>query len=199
MKKTRFLLLASALVIVAMSAFTFFAPKNWAIDKTHTSISFKINHFFTPVNGSFDSFKGNIAFDPANLAESKVNFTIDVASINTREPDRDKHLQSPDFFDAAKYPQISFVSSSFEKKGDNSYVAKGKLTMRDVTKDIELPFTVLGVQDHPFQKEKTLLGLKSNLSLDRTAYGVGTGSWAATAVVGDQVDIEIFMELIADK
>lgn len=167
----------------------------WKVDKAHTSVNFSINHFFSAVTGKFTKFDGNFNFDPANLKGSKVSFTIPIASVNTEDGERDKHLQSADFFDAKQYPNMTFTSTSFEKKTDKDYVAYGKLTIRNVTKEIALPFKITGEMEHPMMKGTIILGLSINTKINRTDYGVGTGSWAATMVVGDQTDISINMEL----
>lgn len=171
------------------------AQKEWKLDKSHTSVNFSINHFFSAVTGKFTKFDGTVNFDPANLQASKVSFTIPVSSVNTEDTKRDKHLQSGDFFDAKSYPSMSFISTAFEKKSDKEYTVYGKLTIRNTTKDIALPFKVTGEMQHPMMKGTTVLGISVQTKINRSEYGVGTGSWAATMVVGDEVDISIHMEL----
>ncbi len=171
------------------------AQKEWKLDKSHTSVNFSINHFFSAVTGKFTKFDGTVNFDPANLQASKVSFTIPVSSVNTEDTKRDKHLQSGDFFDAKSYPSMSFISTMFEKKSDKEYTVYGKLTIRNTTKDIALPFKVTGEMQHPMMKGTTVLGISVQTKINRSEYGVGTGSWAATMVVGDEVDISIHMEL----
>lgn len=191
-KKTSF-----AVLFTALSVFTVNAQNAtmWKVDKAHTSVNFSVNHFFSAVTGKFTSFEGNINFDPANLQGSSVNFTIPVKSVNTDDSKRDKHLQSADFFDAKSYPNMTFASTRFEKKSDKDYVAYGKLTIRNVSKDIALPFKITGEMEHPMMKGTIILGLASTIKINRNDYGVGTGSWATTMVVGDNVDININMEL----
>ncbi|MBI1228105.1 MAG: polyisoprenoid-binding protein [Bacteroidetes bacterium] len=189
--------LTSALAIVAtLFSFTLLmAPaKQWKVDKAHSAISFSINHLFTAVEGRFLQFEDEFLFDPNNLQESKASFTIDVASVNTQEQKRDQHLQSADFFDAEKFSKIKFTSTRFESKGGNNYVAYGKLTIKDVTKEITLPFKVLGTTDHPMMKGTKVMGIAAETTINRNDYGVGTGSWAATMVVGDQVNVKINLE-----
>lgn len=171
--------------------------KKWKVDPSHSTIRFEINHFFVPVPGKFSEFKADIAFDPQNLAESAVTITIPVSSIDTDNEKRDKHLQSGDFFDAKKWPEMTFVSSSFKKTGDDSFSMTGSLSIRDVTKQVEIPFTVLGMEKvkKSMLGKTEILGIKIEWNLDRTEYGVGTGSWAATTVVGDDVSIRAFLEL----
>jgi polyisoprenoid-binding protein YceI len=194
--KSIFRLTFGLAIAAALFSFTvLMAPaKQWSVDKAHSAITFSVNHLFTPVEGRFQKFDDEFLFDPENLKESKASFSIDVASVNTQESKRDNHLQSADFFDAKKYPKMKFASTRFESKGDNNYVAYGKLTIKDVTKDVALPFKVLGTADHPMMKGTKVMSLQSELNLNRNDYGVGTGSWAATMVVGDQVNVKITLE-----
>lgn len=177
------------------------APKAaaWEVDLAHSSVSFEINHFFTPVKGTFDDFKGSLSFDADDLEGSRADFTIQVGSVNTKNEKRDNHLQSGDFFDAKKYPIMRFVATGFTGKGNNQFEANGQLTIRDVTKELTLPFEVLGVQDHPMKKGHVLTGMRAEASLNRNDFGVGSGSWAATAVVGDEVRITILLEATRKK
>lgn len=171
----------------------------WKLDKSHTSVDFSINHFFSAVTGKFTDFEGDFNFDPNNLSGSSANFTVSVNSVNTNNGKRDKHLQSADFFDAKKYPKMTFTSSKFEKKSDNEYLLHGKLTIKDKTQQVVLPLKVTGEMEHPMMKGTVILGLVIDTTLDRTKYGVGTGDWAATMVVGDEVKIHIPMELNRKK
>lgn len=165
----------------------------WTIDKSHSKISFEVNHFFTPVEGYFNDYKGELNFDPEDLDGSSVNFTVKVSSVKTDSDKRDNHLQSGDFFDAKKFPEMKFASTGFSKSG-NSYVVAGNLTIKDVTKSVEIPFDLLGMGDHPFKKGHKLIALKGGLKINRNDFGVGTGSWAATAVVGEEVTVKIVLE-----
>ena len=191
-----FNLFFAALCMVSLGAFiSVKTATKWKLDSVHSSVSFAVDHGFVPTVGKFDDFSGELNFSPDDLENSHANFTISVSSVNTENTKRDKHLQSKDFFNAKEFPEMKFVSTKFEKKDDKNYVAHGKLTIREVTKDIELPFKVLGMGQHPAKKKTKVLGIKAKTTIDRTDYGVGTGSWAATAIVGDEVEITIIMEL----
>jgi len=189
--------------IIALGLFMSFttydaqAPE-WNIDNNHTSISFEVNHFFTPVTGSFKDFEGNLSFDAENLEGSSASFTVQIASVETDSDKRNGHLQSADFFDAKKFPEMKFTSSSFSQDGDN-YVLNGKLTIRDVTKEVKIPVKLLGLGDHPMKKGKLITAMRAEFSLNRNDYGVGTGSWAATAVVGDEVKVSVLLEANRNK
>lgn len=185
-----FLTLASTFVLQAQIP----APM-WKVDKAHTSVNFSINHFFSTVTGKFTDFDGNFLLDLNNPKESKVDFTISVSSIDTDNQKRDNHLNSPDFFDSKTYPTIVFKSTKIEKESDNKLLIYGNLTIKDKTHKIVLPFEIKGQMEHPMMKGTIILGLSTQLKLNRNDYGVGTGDWAATMVVGDEVAIDIHMEL----
>lgn len=167
----------------------------WEIDSAHSAINFTIKHFFTPVDGTFEDYDATVMFNPDDLENSMIDVTIPVSSINTRNDRRDGHLQSEDFFNAERWPNITFTSNSIESRGDNQFVAIGEMTIRDITREFELPFTLQGMMDHPMQENTTVAGIVANAKLMRTDYGVGVGDWAATAVVGDEVDITLNLEL----
>ncbi|MEX0663119.1 MAG: YceI family protein [Balneolaceae bacterium] len=196
--------------VILLSAFSLVAAINindndednataWEIDRAHSAINFTISHFFTPVDGTFTDYDATVHFDPENLEESSIDITIPVSSVNTRNQRRDGHLLSEDFFNAEKWPNIHFVSNTIESLGDNKFVAKGEMTIRDVTKEFELPFTLAGSMDHPMQENTIVAGITAQTELMRTDFGVGVGDWAATAVVGDEVDIQLNLELNTSK
>ena len=167
----------------------------WEVDRAHSAVNFSINHFFTPVDGSFDDYHADIQFDPENLEASHIQVVIPVESVNTRNDRRDNHLKSEDFFNSSEWQNITFSSTSIEQTGNNEFVARGELTIRDVTHSFDLPFELLGVMDHPMQENTKVAGITASAELNRTDYGVGVGDWAATAVVGDRVNIQINLEL----
>lgn len=189
--------LLTVLLLSFVLGFSADINKKWTVDPDHSTVSFQVSHFFVPVSGQFKSYEGDIIFEPDALAESKIGFTIQVASIDTDNEKRDGHLQSPDFFNSEKWPTISFKGSSFKKTGENTYEVEGNLTIRDVTKKVSLPFTILGrdsVRKGGLFKTE-IMGIKMATTIRRTDYGVGVGDWAATTVIGDEVSIEIFLEL----
>ena len=190
-----------AVAIFALSsiALTKYAATNWTIDKAHSAIIFKVTHFFTPVNGQFKDYEATVNFDPENLEESMIDVKIMVNSIDTDNERRDGHLKTADFFNAEKWPHITFKSSNIEKTGENEFVANGTLTIKDVSKEVELPFTLLGVQDNPMKENTLVAGITASTMVNRTDYTVGTGDWASDAVIGDEVTVDLNLELNADK
>jgi polyisoprenoid-binding protein YceI len=175
-------------------------PLMWNVDGAHTEVNFSVRHFFTPVSGSFDSYQINLMYDAESPANSTVEVTIDVASVNTGNDKRDNHLRSGDWFEAEKYPHITFTSNSVAQTGPNTLSARGNLTIKDVTREVALEISVLGLKDIPAPMQEMLGGVTRVASftaateLDRRDYGVGVGSWAETVVVGSDVEISIAVE-----
>lgn len=190
MRKTR-TILAAALVLAAL-------PLAWAgsytIDAAHTTVLFSIRHIFTDVQGKFQKFDGSIQYDPANPGASSVQFTVDANSIDTNNEKRDGHLRSPDFFDAAKYPTLSFKSTKVAAKGKDTLEVTGDFTMHGVTKSITVPVKVLGVLDSKDFGRKA--GFSTSFTIDRKDYGM---TWnkvmdVGGAILGDEVRITISVE-----
>jgi len=195
---------STALILVAVLAVPPTAAAietlSWNVDTAHTEVNFKVRHFFTPVTGTFTSYDVELMFDRDDPTNSRVNVSIDVASVSTGNERRDNHLRTDDWFGADTYGKITFASTSVKKTGVNEYVALGTLTIKDVSKQVELPFTLLGVKAIPEMMREMLGGVtqvasfQANLTIDRTEFGVGTGMWAETAVVGSDVEIELLLE-----
>ncbi len=188
--KTRFAVLAAALA-VAPSAF---AADTYQFDKAHTTVAFQVRHIFTMLGGKFQEFSGTINVDRTKPEASSVEFTIQADSIFTNEPKRDAHLKSPDFFDVAKYPTITFRSKSVKANGKDSWLVTGDLTMRGVTKQLTLPVTFLGEGKDPWGNEK--MGFETSTTLNRQDYGI---SWNKTldqggVLVGDEVKVQVSVE-----
>lgn len=190
-------LAAAALSVAATPAV---APMDWAVDEAHTTVGFSVKHFFTPVDGQFDDFEIELQYDPETPSQSSVSARIAVASVNTNNERRDGHLMSADFFEAEAHPWITFESTTVRAEGVDRLVATGDLTIKGITRQVEMPITLLGIQDIPADMRDMLGGaqriasFEAGLTIDRGDFDVGTGSWAATLVVGGQVDIDIAVE-----
>jgi polyisoprenoid-binding protein YceI len=182
-------------VLVVFLVFTAQAADKYVADKAHTTVGFTVKHMvIATVPGKFNDYSINFIFDAKDLKNSSVKTTIKTASIDTDDEKRDGHLRSPDFFDAEKHPEITFESSSIMKKG-NDYIAKGTLTMRGVSKEVELPFKILGPVQDPWGNTK--LGIEASLTVDRQEYGI---SWSKSLdtgglVVSDDVNIKLDVEM----
>ena len=168
----------------------------WNIDPDHSSVNFSVRHIFVPIPGRFDAFGGTIRFDPDNLEGSSIDIGIDTASVNTFVAKRNEHLRTPDFFDATRYPAMTFKSTRITHTGGDAYLAQGTLTIKDVSRDITLPFTYLGQKKHPMVPDKTVAGFTATLSLKLLDYHVGEDKWQKMGVLGESADIALYMELL---
>ncbi|MCG3211534.1 MAG: hypothetical protein FOGNACKC_05180 [Anaerolineae bacterium] len=169
----------------------------WNIDPQHTQIEFSVRHMMiSKVRGQFKSFEGTLDINTDNPAASSVAGTIDVASIDTREPQRDAHLRSADFFDAEKYPKLSFRSSRIEPAGKGHYKVVGDLTIKDVTREVVFDVTDEGCAQDPWGNQRW--GVSASTRLNRKDFGLTwnvaleTGGW----LVGDDVTITAEVELV---
>lgn len=186
-------------VIVSLLSGFGLGMNEYESDIPHSSISFKISHMVvSKVRGHFNDFSVNIKEDPNDITKSSVAVVIKTASIDTRNEKRDNHLRSADFFDAEKYPEITFQSKRIEKKGD-AYVAVGTLNMHGVSKEITIPFEITGKLKDPWGN--TRAGIEASTKLDRKDYGL---NWNKTLdkgglMVGNGVKIEILLEMVSKK
>ena len=171
----------------------------WKTDPFHSGVLFEIKHIYSTVRGHFSDFTGEVFFDPDNLEKSKFDFVVRVDSINTYNGKRDNHLRSGDFFEAKKYPAMTFKSSRVSHAGGNKYILKGKMTIKDVTKDMVLEFIYWGQKENPFKKNEVVAGFDSRFSINRLDYHVGNGKFHKMGVVGKDVDILISLEVVRGK
>ena len=169
----------------------------WGFDGSHAKVGFSISHFgISETEGKFTRFNGTVLSERPDFSDAKINFSIEVASINTEDAKRDEHLRSADFFDVAKYPSISFNSHSLVPAGKNKYKLTGSFTMHGITRDITLDVLYKGTVVDPYKNTKA--GFKITGAIDRTKYGlVWNGVLAAGGVlVGNEVALDINIELI---
>ena len=191
-----------ALLILMLAGVSFAyagAAPEWKIDKAHTSIYFDVKHTYATVRGQFGNFTGTLRFNPENKEASGLDIRVHAASINTNIAKRDNHLRSEDFFDVEKYPYITFNSTGVRHAKDNSYIITGLLTLKDVTKRIEVPVTFFGIQDNPMEEGQKVAGFEAEFTIDRMEYNVGTGQFLEMGVVGRNVHIMVTMEALTDK
>jgi len=170
---------------------------SWQIDPSHSHISFSVRHMMiSKVRGFFEDFSGTIDFDEENPVNTTVDIAIDAASINTRDENRDNHLKSPDFLNAAEYPNLTFVSKRVEQSDDNYGRLIGDLTIQDVTHEIILDVHYTGMAKSPYGSESA--GFQASTSIGRKMWGLEwnvaleTGGW----LVGDKINIDIELEII---
>ena len=169
----------------------------WKIDPTHSEVQFKVKHLvISTVTGSFGTFNGQIEADEEDFENAKATFTADIDSISTNNEDRDQHLKSDDFFNAEEYPQISFESKNFQKVGEGEYKVTGDLTIRDVTKEIELDVVHGGTVGDPYGQTKA--GFEVTGTINRKEFGL---SWnavteAGNVVVGDKIKLQLNVQFV---
>ena len=169
----------------------------WNIDTSHSEILFAVRHMMiSTVRGQFNKFSGSINIDEANPANSSVEVTIDVASINTRDEKRDGHLASADFFDAATFPTITFKSSKVEVTGANTGKIHGDLTIKGVTRAVALDTTFTGKAKSPWGT--TSAGFNASTKINRADYGLTWNVALETGgfLVGEDISITIELEAV---
>ena len=197
MKKIRQVVTTSLIIIAALGIIVH-SEEIYKIDPTHAEIGFAVTHLvISKVKGHFNEFEGTIVIDD-NRKLVKVDAIIKVNSIDTRIKKRDDHLRSPDFFDAEKYSEITYKNVTAEKRGGRD-VLVGDFTIRDVTKQLVLPYTIKGPVVDPWGNKK--IGFEAKAVINRKDYGVAwnmkteTGGW----VVGEEVELLINFEAAKQK
>lgn len=171
--------------------------QNWTADAVHSNVVFAVDHMVvSEVQGSFKLFDGKMSFTKPDMSDAHIDFNIDVNSINTDNSMRDGHLKSDDFFNAEKFPKITFKSKSMTKVNDNTYKLMGTLTIRDISKDITIDLKYGGEVKN--MMGKTVRGFKGDFSIDRFEYNL---KWSKLtemggAVVGKDVRIHCNIEMV---
>jgi len=169
----------------------------WEIDPAHSTAEFSIRHMMiTTVKGRFSGITGAVEGDPDDLTTAKVHLDIDVTTVDTRQPDRDNHLRSADFFDVEKYPTMSFQSTRITRTGPNTYDVVGNLTLHGVTKEVVCQVTYEGQNKDPWGG--TRAGYTATTTLNRKDYGLMWNVALETGgvLVGDQVKVSVELETV---
>lgn len=162
------IILAAIITLVTITGFT---QTKWTVDPMHSFVSFSVGHLgISLVDGSFKKFEGSYTAAKTDLSDININFTADVNSIHTDVEARDNHLKTDDFFNAEKYPAITFTSTSFKKVAGKNYILTGKLTIRDVTKTVKFNVVYGGVTKDNSGNTKS--GFKATTVINRLDYGV---------------------------
>jgi polyisoprenoid-binding protein YceI len=180
----------AVLAVLALAALPALAQDTYKIDPVHSEVSFKIRHLLAKVSGRFTKFSGDIKIDTKDINKSSVEVSIEVASINTDNESRDKHLKTPDFFDAEKFPAITFKSTSVKEVAKGKLEVTGDFTLHGVTKRITFPITNAGTQ--PGMKPGTVVAgfIDGALTINRNDFGIKTFPGA----LGDDVVISLNVE-----
>ena len=182
--------LAARLVVgcaAGLAAMLAFAASQWSLQPKESKLTFVGVQAGAKFEGSFDKFAADIRFDPKDLAASHFDVKIDTTSVNTQDGERDDTIKSPDLFDVKRFPAAHYVAEKFSDQGGSKYSATGKLTLRNVTKDVPIDFS--------FENKDGAAWLKGTAKLKRLDFGVGQGDWKDTSTVGNDVEVRFALRL----
>jgi polyisoprenoid-binding protein YceI len=170
------------------------AARTLEIDRSHSEVAFQVRHLLSRVRGRFADFAGTIEYDNVNPHNSRVDVAIQARSIETAEPDRDKHLRSADFFDVDTYPTLTFVSTSVTARDAGLYDVAGDLTIHGVTRQAVLPASFLGSAQDPWGNTKFVF--EAELTLNRKDFGLTWNAALETGgfLVGDEVKVSLSIQ-----
>jgi polyisoprenoid-binding protein YceI len=162
----------------------------WVIDPAHSEVAFTVRHLMTKVRGTFKEFSGEIVTPTENPLDGRVSATVELASVDTRNAQRDGHLRSGDFFDAENSPKMTFASTAVREDGGR-YVVSGDLSIKDVTKAVELEVEFLGVEQNAYGQ--TVAGFEARTSISRKDWGIdfNVPLEGGKLLIGDRVDITL--------
>ena len=184
----RRILLSSLLAATATTAFA--APQKYDIDNGHTQVIFSWNHFgFSNPSAMLEKFTGDFMLDTADITKSSISISFPLEGLHTGVPKLDEHLKSPDFFDAAKFPDITFKSTKVEKSGANGLKVTGELTIHGVTKPETLDVKINKIGDNPMMK-KASAGFDATTTIKRSEFGVGK----YVPAVSDEIPVRITLD-----
>jgi polyisoprenoid-binding protein YceI len=173
---------------------------NWQLDALHTHVGFSVKHLMvSTVRGQFKQYRGTLELDAADFSRSRFTGEVDIQSIDTGNQQRDDHLRTSDFFDAANHPKILFKSGDIEAKGNGEYLVNGELTIRGVTQPIAFEVEYQGTSKN--MRGKTVTGFSAKATINRKDFGVNYNALLETGgvAIGEKVKIEIEVEAVADE
>jgi polyisoprenoid-binding protein YceI len=176
-----------AIASLSLLAAVALAATQWTLQPKDSKLSFIAKQAGAEFEAVFEKFTADVKFDPKDLATSRFDVKIDINSVNSKDSERDSELKAPDLFDTKKYPTAQYVADKFTSKGGNKYSAVGKLTLRNVTKDVPIEFT--------FDEKATGGTLKGTSAVKRLDFGVGQGEWKDTSGVPNDVKIAFTLAL----
>jgi len=169
----------------------------WKIDPMHSEVEFKIRHLMiSNVTGYFGTYDATVESSSDDFTDAKITFEADVTSISTKNEQRDEHLKTEDFFHAAQYPKITFVSTGVTKKGSDEYKVTGDLTIRGVTKPVELEVEYNGIQQDPYGQTKA--GFEVKGKINRKDFGLTYSAVTETGgvLLSDEVKLQAGVQLV---
>jgi polyisoprenoid-binding protein YceI len=179
--------LSYLLVLVLVCGSVAFAATQWTLQPKESKLTFVGTQADAQFEGAFERFTADIKFDPKELAGSRFDVKIDMASVNSRDSERDDTIKSDDLFAVKQFPTAQYVAERFTAKGGNKFTAAGKLTLRNVTREVPIEFT--------FEQKDKSAWLKGSAQLKRLDFGVGQGDWKETKDVGNEVKVSFVLLL----
>jgi polyisoprenoid-binding protein YceI len=179
--------LSYLLVLVLVCGSVAFAATQWTLQPKESKLTFVGTQADAEFEGTFERFTADIRFDPQDLAGSRFDVQIDMASVDSRDSERDDAIKSDDLFAVKQFPSAHYVAERFTAKGGNKFTAAGKLTLRNVTREVPIEFT--------FEKKDGSAWLKGSAQLQRLDFGVGQGDWKDTKDVGNEVKVRFVLLL----
>ncbi len=166
----------------------------WSVDTSHSEVQFKVKHMMiTNVTGNFNEFDAKAETEGDDFSTSKINFSANIASVDTKNTQRDEHLKSGDFFDAAQFPEMKFESTSIEKEDDENFIINGNLSIRDITKPIQLKAEFGGINVDPWGNTKA--GFSLNGKINREDFGLGWNAALETGGVMVSKEVKLLAEI----
>lgn len=162
----------------------------WTVDARASSLAFSVTQVGSIISGRFPTWTGEIVLDPSAPAAARIDIHIDTRAVSTNNYDVDSLLKGPNFLDVRKFPEARFVSTAVTAKGGDRYEAQGKLTIRDVTRDAVLPFS-LAIADDPGRAGSQRATARGRIILKRLDFGVGQNEWAGTGQVANEVTVDL--------
>ena len=185
-----------AVVLMIYGSGMAWSADTYQLDTAHTLVGFTVRHLvITKVRGKFQDYSATLMYDPNDLTQSSLQGTIKVASVDTDNEKRDNHLRSADFFDVARFPELTFASTGVEKTGDNSGIMRGNLTIHGVTKEVAIPFTITGPITH---RGTPRIGFEASLEVERRDFDIVYDKTTDNGglIVGNTVRIELVGEAV---
>jgi polyisoprenoid-binding protein YceI len=179
--------LSYLLVLVLVCGSVAFAATQWTLQPQESKLTFVGTQAGAEFEGTFERFTAAIKFDPQDLASSRFDVKIDMASVNSRDSERDDTVKSDDLFSVKQFPTAHYVAEKFTAKSGGKFAATGKLTVRNVTREVPIEFT--------FEKKNGSAWLKGGAQLKRLDFGVGQGDWKDTENVGNDVKVNFVLLL----
>lgn len=195
MNKRILILVVAALYLIPGMA----QAKRWSILNERSALSFTAIYNKEPVNGSFPNFTGDIQFDPEAPEKSHIAISVELGAVKSDMADAQTSLPGDEFFAAAKFPVARFETARIAKTGEKQFEAEAKLTIRDKTVDVRLPFSLEIYKGDGADEGKEFARASGSVTLKRLDFGIGAGEWAATEIIADEVTVNVQLQAVAGE